>query len=312
MDTFNFTWRSSDRMEIDKNEQKALFDIERERAGDTDIAENAENDDIEGEKYDFNVPAAFSPHIDLLTTWFCGAVEEAQVGREIEGKIGNYSPDGFQSVVPESLFTAQLTRCKRSAAAGGIFDRTEKETTVTYMFVNGVRGTQYNDQRYEFVRKRRVSNIDVRISGAKTHLEGDSKEQPVIRLSYNVETPCAAPCAKIHLVRARQRESFYYKDTWRFDFTYVRQAASRQEVANAPLQHEIELEYIGKHEKVTKNDLTIQNNACVADHDANMRAARYNVVSMLLKLYDLTMLDSGMNRNAPASLQILQHIVKDE
>lgn len=298
------------------------FGVEEEEVEDEDEGERGEEDveerekeDVEGKTIvssDFEIPPAFAPHIDALSAWFYGAMVDKRAGCEIEGKIGNYSSDGFQSVVLAALFNAQLARCQRSASASAegtefnVFERSERETTVTSLFANGVRGTQYSDQRSEFVRKRRISSFDLRFG---------SKNNPLsVRLSYNIETPCQAPCDKVQLVRLRQRESFYYKKTWRFDFTYVRQGSTRAEATSAPLQHEIELEFVG-HEIDDERgggrgeEENVEENA--REQQLQM-LARYNVTSMLLKLHDLTLVDGGMNNNDPTALTVLQHVVKQD
>ena len=254
---------------------------------------------VDGDEKAFEIPPAIMKHIDTLTQWFHSAMIDKREGREIEGKIGSYSSEGFQSVVPASIFNMQLARCQRAASAGGIFEKSERQTTVTYLFANGVRGTQYSDQKSEFVRKRRVSNFDISFGN-----NNQNNNALTARLSFNIETPCQPPCEKIQLVRLRQRESFYYKGTWRFDFTYVRQGATKPEATNAPLQHEIELEYIASGNGVEMGELS--------EGATEEQRARYNVTSMLLKLNDLTIPEGGANSNDPCALTILQHVVKQD
>jgi len=246
---------------------------------------------------DFQVPAAFQANIDRLSEWFSAALRfSTDISHcEIEGKIGAFSTRSrrFESIVRPNHFNAQLARCQRAAssAAHNIFDRTEDETTVTFAFSNGVRGTQYRDQRSEFVRKRRISNWDVAFDDPSLQ-----ERQCCVRLSHNVEEPCEPPCEQVKWVRVRKRHSFYYRKVWRFDFTYVRQGATRSEATVAPLQHEIEIEYIGGP---LPDDST---------ESVREKYTQYLVTSLLLKLHDMLALTNGRQ---PSALRILQHISKD-
>ncbi len=278
-----------DKKEEEKEEVVVEKKKEHEKEGGEKMVE--EEKQVENkENIEIVIPTPFSSHMEKVTAWFLNAANENIPGTEIEGKIGNFTLAGFESAVPGALFNTQLARCKRAATAEHlkIFEKSEIQTTVTFLFANGVRGTQYSDQSSEFVRKRRVSSLD--FSFAKKKQDG-----PSIRLSYNVETACKPPCDVVKMVRLRQRESFFYKGTWRFDFTFVRQGATKAEAKLAPLQHEIELEYIGNL------------------NDSNtVEQARYNVTSMLLKLHDLTVTNGGMNTVEPIALTLLQHIVKED
>lgn len=225
----------------------------------------------------------FEARLDALDTWFAKALADQRPGVELEGKVGRFVNGRFESMVPAALFNTHLVQCQRSASAGGIFDRTERETTITFLFANGVRGTQYSDQRSEFVHKRRISNYDV-------CFDDDVESDVAVRLSYNIETPCDPPCEKVQWVRVRQRESFYYKQTWRFDFTYVRQGATKSDATRGPLQHEIEIEYIGEPDRGDE--------------------ARHLVASLLYKLHDMTN-TAGTVGDPPRDIRILQHVVKE-
>lgn len=247
----------------------------------------------------FQIPPAFRPHIDQLSEWVLAALSHSKdlSHCELEGKIGTFSTAHrrFESIVQPKHFNAQLGRCQRAAAGASVFDRTENETTITFLFSNGVRGTQYRDQHSEFVRKRRISNWDVAFGGGTSSPD----RQCCVRLSHNVEEPCDAPCEQVKWVRIRKRHSFYYRKVWRFDFTYVRQGATRTEATTAPLQHEIEIEYIGSESDAPQRQ---------SQESMRKKYAQYLVSSLLLKLHDMLALS---NDRQPSVLRILQHVVKD-
>lgn len=212
-----------------------------------------------------SVPEPFLPWIHTLTRWFEAAKKVPNT--EIEGKIGKYNENShqFESIVPVSLFNLHLSRCQKSSVHGNIFDAREKEMTITYLFSDGVRGTEYSDHRNEFCRKRRISSYD--FTFIDPSFIDNSSNHVTFRVCHNVEDPCEPSGANVDWVRIRNRESFFYKKTWRFDFTQVQEGSTRLAAQSSPVHHEIEVEYIGDNDEYS---------------------AEYNVISLLLKLHDLS------------------------
>lgn len=179
-------------------------------------------------------PDAYQDLIGNLATWFRRAA--ATPHSEVEAKIGTWQDGRFTSVVPPELFFQKLNQCH--AAPPGVWQSVVTEDSVTFLFSGGVRGTQYSDRNPEFVRKVRQSHLDMAVAAPC-----DAAALTHFRLSHNLELPCETPCEQARWVRIRRRTSFSYK-YWRFDFTYVKQAATRAAAMRAPMQHEIELEVV--------------------------------------------------------------------
>lgn len=175
----------------------------------------------------YHIPPSCAEIFAPLSAWFAEAASTAHC--EIEGKLGTYdaSTHTFTSGVPERIFARKLARC---VGAGTRWDRVEQETTETMQFTpSGVRGTRHADQSITFVRKVACSHLDF-VWGTKA-----------FRISHNVEVPCDMVTEDVAWVRNRRRKSFFYK-MWRFDFTMIREGATRAEARSAAVRYEIEIE----------------------------------------------------------------------
>lgn len=172
-----------------------------------------------------SVPASCRALVEPLSQWFADAAATAHC--EIEGKIGTHDGHSFCSGVDEHVFARKLAQC---LGPGTRWDRVEQETTETMQFSpSGVRATRHADQSITFVRKAACSHLDFVWANK------------AFRISHNVEVPCDMVTEDVEWVRIRRRKSFYYK-MWRYDFTMIRQGATRAEARAAPVRYEIEIE----------------------------------------------------------------------
>lgn len=176
---------------------------------------------------------------------------------ELEVRLGRLDPSGrrFDPGVTRETFEKQLERCEGSPhlrPVVGLDGVAWSESTDFFLECDASAGAgsgsvvrASKDERglSVFVRKETKSQYDCRVG---------SSSQYDLRVSLKSEVPAQAVAGRTTLVRYKSRRSFLYRDTFRYDFTYVWQGDSLERARASPPRHEIEVECL--HVRYNKSD----------------------------------------------------------
>lgn len=162
--------------------------------------------------------------VPILTDWFARYGGDPR--REIEARVKDISQTEFNFIcsrLSTNAFTQTLSK------------------TIDTNYVNRTRCTRTCDSEAgsaaappSYLRKEQLERADV-LGRA-------------VRLSVSSETPAPPPGEydSVEVVRWKQRRSFAYKREFLYELTEVRSGFREGDLANAPLEYEVELEWSGQ------------------------------------------------------------------
>jgi len=157
-----------------------------------------------------------------LLAWFSNHSRNPKM--EIEARIKGVTHAGFEAVLGKMRENKGWSKPPKRAETWDLIHASQ------------VRETRDVETRTtSFMKKQRGSIHDTQASA-----------EHAVRFGVSSETPCDHDDSAVHMYRHKTRYTFVHKGMFAFELTRVQQGASTQLARDAPVVHEIELEFCGQ------------------------------------------------------------------